>query len=115
MAYDSPDFAVSREYTGAATAGATTEYAKFRSFAAATLRAAAAVVVVAGTSSVHGYDVYVGTVSVANIPLGTTKTAGQSVSVDVNAAVPALGQFSVKSLGDATGTAAIVFDYVREA
>jgi len=114
MAYDSPEYAVNREYTGAATAGATTEFAKFRTFVAATLLNAAAVVVTAGTSSVHGYDVYVGTSSVGTIPLGT-KTAGESVSVAINAAVPALGQFSVKSLADAAGVAAIIFNYVHEA
>jgi len=114
MAYDSPEYAVGREYTGAATAGATTEFAKFRTFVASTLRNVAAVVTTAGTSSVHAYDVYVGTSSVGTVLLGT-KTAGETVTTAVNAAVPALGQFSVKSVADATGAAAIIYDYIHEA
>ena len=112
MSYDSADHIVCREYSAVATAAATTEFAKYRSFAAATLRNAAAVVLIAGTSSVHAYDVYVGTSSVGTIPLGT-KTAGETVSVAINAQIPALGQFSVKSVADATGSAAIVYDYVH--
>jgi hypothetical protein len=114
MAYDSPQFSVTRDQYAVTTAGATGEYGKFRTFAAATLRNVAAVVLVAGTSSVHAYDVYVGTDSVGTIPLGTA-TAGSSVSVAINAAVPALTQMSVKSKADATGTAHIVYDYIYEA
>lgn len=113
MAYDSPEFLIDREYSAAAAAGATTEYAKFRAFAASTLEKVAAVVVTAGTNTGHGYDVYVGTASVGTIALGT-KTAGQSVTATVNAAVPALGQFSVKSLADATGAADIVYTFSRK-
>ena len=110
MSYDSPHATVQREFCANAGGAGTTEYAKFRSFAAGFLKNVSAVVTVAGTVTGHGFDVYVGTSSVGTIPL-STNTAGVSATVAINQSVAALQSMSVKSLADTAGKADIVFQY----
>jgi len=110
---DHPNHEVRREELSDQEAGgaATTEYSKFWSFQKMKLKAAHAVVTTAGTSTAHGFDVYVGTTSVGSITLGTTAAGGNASSALLNQEVAALGQVSVKSLADATGKARIIYEY----
>lgn len=112
MAYDSPNSTVRREFCSPiAAAGATTESNKFRSFQAMRLKKVHATVVVAGTATTHGYNVFKGTTSVGAIALSTS-TAGVSASSGaLNVDFPTMEQLSVKSLADATGSAQIVYEY----
>jgi hypothetical protein len=110
VGYTAPDATIERERFATAGGAATTTYAKFRSFSAAKLLRVKAWVATAGTVAGHGFDVYIGTTSVATLPLGTG-AAGVSASANVNLPVAAGDQISVRSLADATGVADILFEY----
>lgn len=109
--YDHPNRVVRREHFINAVAGATTALGKRRVFQAMVLKAVHATVVTAGTATVHGYDIYNGTTSIASITLGTSAAAAQVSSSVLNAAIPAQGSFEVRSLADAVGAAEIVCEY----
>jgi hypothetical protein len=109
--YDSPNNQVRRESTVETTAGATTEFGKFRVFQAMRLKAVHTTVVTAGTIDAHGFDIYVGTTSVASVVVGTAAAGGVASSATLNEAVAANETMSVKSLADATGVDGIVFEY----
>lgn len=110
--YSDPNYAVRREFcTPPTTAGATTEGAKFRSFQKMLLKKVHAAVIVAGTATTHGYNVFNGTTSIGTIALSTSGTNITASSALLNSEVAALGQVSVKSLADATGTAQIVYEF----
>lgn len=110
--YDHPNILVRREHFGGEAGGAaTTEYCKFRHFQAMKLKAAHAVVTVAGTSTAHAFDVYHGTSSVGSISLGTSTAGGTASSATLDEVCASLDQVSVKSVADATGKAHIIFEY----
>lgn len=112
MAYDSPDYIIRREYTATpASAGATTESNKFRSFQAIRLKKVHAAVITAGTATTHGYNVFHGTTSIGAIALSTSTAGSVASSGLFNRAIPSLEQLSVKSLADATGIAQIVYEF----
>ncbi|MBF0422972.1 MAG: hypothetical protein HQL73_08270 [Magnetococcales bacterium] len=112
MSYTDPDFLVRREHcAGEAGGAATTEYARFASFQKARLKKVHAVVTTAGTTTNHGFDVYSGTSSIGSIPLGSAAAGLSAASATLNAAMSALGRFSVKSLADAAGKAIIIYEY----
>lgn len=115
--YTDPTYADVREQAGAVAGGAaTTAYAKFRSFSALKLLRVNAHVTVAGTATDHGFDVYIGTSSVATIPLGTS-AAGVDVEVAIPVAlqaVPAKADISVKSLADTVGKADITYEFKQQ-
>jgi len=113
MSYDDPNPVVRREEMSDQEAGgaATTEYSKFHHFQKYKLKAAHAVVTTAGTTTAHGFDVYVGTTSVGSITLGTSAAGVGASSGALDQAVAAYGQVSVKSLADATGKARIIYEY----
>jgi len=112
MSYDDPNTTVQREqFGGEAGGGATTAYAKFRNYQKGKLRNVHFVVTTAGTSTAHGFDVYVGTSSVGSVSLGTN-TAGYSASAGaLNSAFASLDELSVKSLADVVGKADVVYEY----
>jgi hypothetical protein len=112
MAYDSPQFTTRREaFMGNTTAGATTEFCKFRHFQKMRLKQVHAAVVVAGTVTGHGYDVYHGTTSIGAITLSTNTAGSLANSAVLNEVCASMDQISVKSLADATGTAAIAYEF----
>jgi hypothetical protein len=111
MTYDAPDFTLKREqYFNTVGGGATTNYAKFRSFSALTLSRVLAAVVTAGTATTHKLDIMSGTTSIGTIALGT-QTAGSIVTATPSVAIPAQTQISVKTGADAVGTADVTFEY----
>lgn len=76
------------------------------------IRNVLAYVTTAGTTSVHGYDVYNGTTSVGTISLGTGAAASSGSSGDINVATStALPYIKIKSKTDATGTAAFAIEW----
>ncbi|MGH2362043.1 MAG: hypothetical protein ACRDGM_16075 [bacterium] len=113
MAYDSPNYTVRNEqFAGEAGGGATTEYTKFRRFQKMRVKAAHAVVTVAGTATGHGFDIYHGTTSKGTLPLLGTSAAGVAVSnTALDFDVASLEQVSVKSLADVVGKAHIIFEF----
>lgn len=112
MAYDSPDFLIRREQCCPPTsAGATTKGSKFRHFQAIKLVRAHAAVMTAGTTTAHGYNIFVGTTSVGAITLGTSGTNVSASSALLNVNVAAMEEVSANSLADATGVAQIVYEY----
>lgn len=113
--YDHPNNQVRREHlTQEAGGGATTEYGKFNHFQKIMLVAAHAVVTTAGTTTAHGFDVYVGTASVGTITLGTGAADSNASSGLIATEVPALGEVTVRSLADATGLANIIYEFEVE-
>lgn len=112
MSYDDPDFSIRREqFAGEAGGGATTEYTKFRSFQAARLKKVHAAVTVAGTATVHGFDVYHGTTSIGTIALSTNTAGSLAHSALLDRTLASLDQVSVKSLADVVGKAHIIYEY----
>lgn len=111
MAYDSPNQQVRREACFLTVAGATTDGARFRSFQAMKLKKVHAGVVVAGTATTHGYDVYHGTTSIGTISLGTSAIRATASSALLDRSVGSLEDVTVKSKADATGVANIVYEY----
>ena len=90
MAYDDPNATVTREInlptlTGAASATIT----KLLQFQKATLKKVHAAVILAGTNTDAGFDIYVGTASVGAVTLGTATAGSLANSGVLNAAVPA--------------------------
>lgn len=110
MAYDT-DFMKRQCRDEIAAAGATTERCKFRNFMAMRLKKVHAAVVIAGTATTHGYDVYHGTTSIGTIALSTNAAGATASSALLDRDVEAMEQVSVKSLADATGSAHIVFEF----
>ena len=113
MSYMDANSQVRREvYAAGAAAGATTAGSKVRVFQSAKLHGVHLQVVVAGTSSVHGYTIKNGTSSIGTITLGTN-TAGYQLSATItgNTTIPAGGTMSILSLTDATGTVDAVFEF----
>lgn len=94
-----------------AAAGATTERCKFRNFMAIRLKKVHATVVIAGTSTAHGYNVFHGTTSIGAIALGTSTAGVTASSALLDENVESMEQVSVKSLADAVGSAHIVYEY----
>ena len=111
LRYDHPHYTVRREHSIRATAGATTEFGIRRQWNPVKLKAAHAVVLVAGTATTHGYDIFNGTDSVGTISLGTSTAGSIASSVTLNSEVLANDTISIKSLADATGTADVVLEY----
>lgn len=111
--YTDPTVTVRREHCAGTEAGggATTEYAKFRSFQKMRLKKVHAAVTVAGTNAGHGFDVYSGTTSVGTIALGTSAANATASSALLDLTVTSLAQVSVKSLADATGKAQVVYEF----
>lgn len=111
------DVAIHREfYAGSAGGGATTAYAKFRTFRRSKLKNVHACVTTAGTTTAHKFDVYIGTTSVGSIAAGTA-AAGVMVSAvalstgGLDQIFDGTSQLSVKTGSDAAGIADIVFEY----
>lgn len=114
MSYDAPNYNVRDERFNAAVGGAaSTEYAKFRMFQAARLKRVHAIVTVAGTTTGHALDVFHGTNSVGNIPLGLSAAGAIVRSAILNEIFPTLDQVSVKTRLDATGVADVIYEYER--
>lgn len=111
MGYSDPNFTVRRESQAITSAGATTEGCKFRAFQALRLKKVHFAVITAGTSSVHGYDVYHGTTSIGNCVLSTSTAGVVGHSALLNETVASMEQISVKSLADATGVAHVVYEF----
>ena len=112
MSYDDANSVIRREgFAGEAGGAATTEYTKFRSFQAAKLKKAHAVVTTAGTTTGHGLGVYHGTTSIGSITLGTAAAGATAASATLDRALAACDQVSVKTLADATGKAHVIFEY----
>lgn len=113
MAYDSANYTVRNEqFAGEAGGAGTTEYTKFRRFQKMRVKAAHAVVTVAGTATAHGFDIFHGTTSVGTFPVLGTSAAGVMVSnTAIDFDVASLAQVSVKSLADVVGKAHIIFEY----
>lgn len=118
-AYSEADVAIHRDFSaGSAGGAATTAYAKFRTFRRAKLKNVHACVTVAGTSTAHKFDVYIGTSSVGSIAVGTT-AAGSMVSAvplvtgGLDQVIDGTQQVTVKTGADATGTADIVYEYLN--
>ena len=113
MGYSDPNFTVRREhFAGEAGGAATTTYGKFRAFQKLKLKKVHAVATVAGTATTHKLDVFHGTTSVGTIALstGAAETTKASSAV-LNLVVAPLEEISVKSGADATGKAAVVYEY----
>lgn len=114
VGYDDSDHGVHREkFVEAAGGGATTSYAKFKSFYNVKLLRVKAWVTTAGTAAGHLFDVYVGTSSVGSLAFGTS-TAGVALSVTLNTEVPAETAVTVKSGPDIVGKADILYEYMRD-
>jgi hypothetical protein len=112
MAYDSANYTVRNEqFAGEAGGTATTEYVKFRRFQKMRMKAAHAVVTVAGTTTAHGFDVYHGTTSKGSITLGTSAAGALASNATIDFDVASVEQVSVKSLADATGKAHIIYEF----
>lgn len=113
MSYADANFVIAREECCAVIAGggATTEYNKFRAFQSFLLKKVHAAVVVAGTATGHGFDIYSGTTSVGTIPLGTAAAGSVVHSALLNLPIASMAQISVKSLADVVGQAQIVYEY----
>lgn len=111
LRYDHPHYVIRREHSIRATAGATTEFGIRRMWNSVKLKAAHATVIVAGTATTHGYDIYNGTTSIGSIALSTSAALATASSSLLNATIAANDTISVKSLADATGTADIVLEY----
>jgi hypothetical protein len=113
--YDHPNAIVRREVAYEIAAGTVTTQAaataKFAMFQKGVLKKAHASIVVAGTSANLVYNVFVGTTSVGTIAAGTTAALGTASSGALDTAVPALTQISIRTVGDATGKAIIVYEY----
>ena len=109
--YDRAGATITREHMAVAGGGATTEYAKFRSFQKSTLRRVHAVVTTAGTATAHGFNVFHGTTSIGTISLGTNTAGVTANSGTLDQSLASLDQVSVKSLADATGEADIIYEY----
>lgn len=117
MRYDSPNCTVRREaFGGEAGGAATTEYAKYRFFQKAKLKAVHFVRTTAGTATAHGFNIFRGTASVGAVALNTT-TAAASAGGEIASAtgldltIAAGQQLSVKSLADAVGKAHVIYEY----
>lgn len=111
--YTDPTVQTRREHCSGTEAGggATTEYAKFRSFSKGILRKVHAAVTTAGTTTGHALDIYSGTTSVGTLLLGTSTANSIVSSAALNLTMASLAQFSVKTLADATGKAQVVWEY----
>jgi len=113
--YDHPNAIVRREESFEIAAGTVTTQAaakaKSVTFQKRLLKKAHASVIVAGTAAGHKFDVYVGTTSVGTIAAGTTAALGTASSGALDSEVAALEQVSVRPVGDATGTAVIVYEF----
>lgn len=80
MGYDNPNATITREHClGLITGVASAQMAKFRMFQKQKLLEVVATVQTAGTNTVAGFDIYVGTTSVGAVTVGTN-AAGVSVS-----------------------------------
>lgn len=113
MSYDT-DFMNRQCRDGIAAAGATTEAVKFRNFMAMRLKKVHATVVIAGTATTHGYDVYHGTTSIGTIALSTNTAGVTASSALLDRDIESMEQVSVKSLADATGSAHIVYEFEHQ-
>ena len=112
MSYDDPDFSIRREhFAGEAGGAATTEYAKFRVFQASRLKKVHVAATVAGTATVHGFDVYHGTTSIGTIALSTSTAGSLGHSALLDRTLASMDQISVKSLADAAGKAHVLYEF----
>jgi hypothetical protein len=110
--YSEANASVRREnFAGEAGGGAATEYAKFRSFQKAKLKAVHAAVTVAGTAAGHKLDVYHGTTSIGSIALGTSAAGVLADSATLNEALASMDQVSVKTGADTVGKAHVIYEY----
>lgn len=112
--YEHPDVNIRRAITfcGAEAGGAaTTTYQRTPTLFKGRLRRVSAVVTTAGTTAVHGFDVFVGTLSVGAITIDTSAAGSVLVSSDLSAAVAAGDHIAVKSKTDATGKANFIAEF----
>ncbi len=114
MSYDSSERIKREHFVADAGGAATTAYGKNRSFADRKLEAVLFTVTTQGTAAGHGFDVYIGTASVATASLGTAAVNGTATAT-VNQDVSAGALVSVKTLVDATGKADVVYRFRHEA
>lgn len=113
--YEHPDVNIRRSVTlcGAEAGGAaTTTYQRTPLLFKGRLRRVSMVVTTAGTTAVHGYDIFIGTLSVAAFTAVDTSAAGSVlVSADISAAVAAGDHIAVKTKTDATGKANFIAEF----
>lgn len=109
--YTDPTYNTRRENAHFAGGAATSTYARDVALQARRLRGWHGQVVVAGTATTHAFTLYLGTTSIGATTLSTS-TAGTNFNVtNLDVAVPSMSLLSVRSGADATGVAAMSYEF----